>query len=131
MAVQVSTRSTCSRKSVGAILVTQGNIAIISGYNGAPRGMPHCIHDGTETHCENTVHAEANAISAAAWVGSRTYGTTCYTTLSPCVDCAGLLINAGINRVVFGEPYRNLLGTDRLKLAGVKVEWHGTIVNWS
>lgn len=110
MAWAASLRATCCRRKVGAVLVTQTE-AIYSGRNGAPRGMPHCIErDGgcevAHGHCASSVHAEINAVIKAARSGGRTDGSTIYTTASPCRSCMGAIINAGVTRVVYADPYR-------------------------
>lgn len=132
-------RSTCSRRHVGAVLSIDGR-PISAGYNGAPAGMPHCKHQpGGEIHslviegretldpvrvergCVEAVHAEANAIAYAARAGVATMGATLHTTMAPCVPCAQLIINAGVVRVVWGQPYRDMSGARLLNLAGVEV----------
>ena len=117
----VAKRSTCQRASVGAVLARDGRIISI-GYNGAPAGLPHCDHKPDDPPCTRTVHAEANAIAFAAKNGVKTDGTTMYCTYSPCIDCAKLMINAGIIRVVFWELYRDDTPLLLLEDAGVKVE---------
>lgn len=121
---QEAKRGTCNRKQVGAILTMDGRI-ISTGYVGAPSGMPHCVDVGCtvgpDGGCTATLHAEANAIAYAARNGVKTDGGTLYTTLSPCVPCAKILISAGIRRVVYGESYRDQSGIDYLKQAGVEV----------
>ena len=108
IAREVSTRSTCGRKNVGALIVRDKNI-LSTGYNGSIRGMPHCDeagHDMRDGHCVRTVHAEANAIIQAARHGVRIDGADIYTTASPCWECFKLIINAGIIRIYYGEFYR-------------------------
>lgn len=119
----VARRSTCLRSSVGAVLAREGRI-ISMGYNGAPSGMPHCEPEtcGPDEGCERTVHAEANAIAFAAKTGIETDGSTLYTTHSPCNDCAKLLINAGIKRVIYWEKYRDPAPVNLLMASGVDVE---------
>src|SRR5688500_9687866 len=109
IAVQVATRATCDRKHVGALLVRDKTI-LSTGYNGAIRGLPHCSEVGhmmENGHCVATVHAEANAIIQAAKNGVGIDGAAIYTTASPCWPCFKLIANSGINRVVFGEFYRD------------------------
>lgn len=119
----VARRSTCLRLSVGAVLAQDGRI-ISMGYNGAPAGMDHCEPGtcGPDQVCERTVHAEANCIAFAAKTGIETDGATLYTTHSPCTDCAKLLINSGIEKIIFWEKYRDLEPLNLLREAGVKVE---------
>jgi len=103
----VSTRATCPRRSVGAILVVNSHI-VSSGYNGSPRGLPHCIGAGCEIvsgHCVRTVHAEANCLLQAAEHGASTHGATLYTTASPCRNCMNLIINAGVSQIVYADQY--------------------------
>lgn len=110
-------RGTCPRLQVGAVLARDGRIVSI-GYNGAPRGLPHCIHTD-DTSCPNATHAEANAISFAALNGIATNNSDLYTTHSPCMPCAHLLINAGVKRVFYRTEFRDASGIDFLRNAGV------------
>jgi dCMP deaminase len=109
-------RATCPRKSVGAVIVRNKTL-LSTGYNGSPRGLPHCTESGCEMRdmggrqsCVRTVHAEANAIAQAARTGTSIEGATIYTTASPCYDCLKLIINAGIVRVVCFEFYGSRYG---------------------
>lgn len=127
-------RSTCSRASVGVVISKDGRI-LSSGYNGAPAGMAHCNHScdcGQENGycinqcrslqpCSNVVHAEANAIAFAAKYGVGVDGAELHTTRVPCLACAGLIINAGITRVVWKEEHREMRGYLRLGEAGIEV----------
>ncbi|AKV03474.1 dCMP deaminase [Labilithrix luteola] len=109
IAREVSTRATCDRKHVGAVIVRDKSI-LATGYNGSIRGLPHCDEEGhlmEEGHCVRTVHAEANAIVQAARNGMRIEGASIYVTASPCWGCFRLIANAGITRIVFGEFYRD------------------------
>ena len=120
----VALRSTCKRAQVGAILVVDKRM-ISMGYNGSPAGMAHCIDVGcleapNEPGCVRTVHAEANVIAFAAKVGIATNGGTLYSTHAPCINCAKLLINAGIKRIVYHTPYRDPAGLNLLKEAGIE-----------
>ncbi len=110
---------TCRRLRVGAVLVRDKRI-ISTGYNGAPAGLPHCTHNDLEP-CERAVHAEANVIAFAAKCGVPTKGTVLYTTHAPCMACSQLIINAGITKVVYGEPYRKTEGQDLLEEVGIPV----------
>lgn len=116
----VATRSTCSRLSVGAVL-SRGGRVLSTGYNGAPSGQQHCRHFDDEP-CRVAVHAEVNAIVQAARHGVATEGADLFLTHSPCLGCSGLLLNAGVVRVVFALDYRNADGADRLAAGGVTVE---------
>jgi dCMP deaminase len=109
IAREVSTRSTCDRKFVGAV-IARDKCILATGYNGSIRGLPHCDDAGhwmEDGHCVRTVHAEANAIVQAARQGVRIEGATVYVTASPCWGCFRLIANAGIERVCFGEFYRD------------------------
>lgn len=129
IAKQVATRATCDRKHVGAVLV-RDRIQISTGYNGTIRGTPHCdevghmlrfdVDRGGES-CVGTVHAEANAVIAAAYNGVSTKGTTLYTTASPCWNCFKLVANAGIARIVFGELYRDERIYDFARVAKIEL----------
>jgi len=106
---EVASRSTCPRKHVGAVVVRDKTI-LATGYNGSVRGLPHCedvgcmVEDG---HCVRTIHAEVNALIQAAKHGTRVEGATIYVTASPCWNCFKCIANTGIQRVVFGEFYRD------------------------
>ena len=122
MAMTASLRSTCQRKQVGALLAIDGR-PISIGYGGAPSGFPHCdesVCDLTKP-CTRTVHAEANAIAFAARKGIATEGSALYCTLAPCLDCAKLIINAGVLHVNYLETYRNSDGIILLATAGIIV----------
>lgn len=119
LATVISQRSTCSRLHVGAIAVRSGQL-LAAGYNGAPAGMPHCVHTD-EQPCTRAVHAEVNCIASAARYGVSLTGAEVYVTHSPCVSCAGLLINAGISKVTFYIPFRDEAGINLLEEAGVNV----------
>jgi dCMP deaminase len=109
IAKTVASRATCSRKSVGAVLVRNRTI-LSTGYNGSIRGMPHCTEAGCmmeDTHCVATIHAELNAVIQAAKNGVTIDGAECYITASPCWGCFKTLANAGIKRIVYGEFYRD------------------------
>jgi dCMP deaminase len=119
----VARRSTCLRLSVGAVLARDGRI-ISMGYNGAPSGLPHCNEQtcGPDTPCDRTIHAEANAIAFAARQGIETFGGTIYTTHSPCIDCAKLMINAGVSRIVYWEKFRDPAPINLLMSVGIGCE---------
>jgi dCMP deaminase len=109
LAVQAATRSTCPRKSVGAVIVRDKTV-LSTGYNGSLRGAPHCDEAGCLMeggHCVRTVHAEANALVQAARHGVRLEGAEIYVTASPCFNCFKLIVNAGIRTVYYGEFYRD------------------------
>jgi len=125
----VSSRSTCLRRSVGAILVKDKRI-LATGYNGAPTGVPHCIDVGClrakldipagQRHeiCRG-LHAEQNAIIQAAAHGININGADLYSTTMPCVICAKMIINAGIERVFYLDGYPDELTESLLKEAGL------------
>lgn len=107
-AAAASRRATCDRKHVGAVIVVDKQV-VATGYNGSVRGMPHCDdagHDMESGHCVRTIHAEMNAIAQAASRGVAVEGSSIYTTASPCWDCFRVLVNAGIRRFLYAEPYR-------------------------
>ncbi len=110
-------RSTCSRLSVGAVLARDGRV-LSTAYNGPPAGQPHCAHTDDQP-CVESVHAEANALLWAARHGVSSLGATLYVTHAPCLGCSGLVINAGIVRVVYRDPYRSSEGLARLASAGL------------
>jgi dCMP deaminase len=127
----VSKRSTCLRRSVGAVIVKDRRL-LATGYNGAPSGLQHCLDAGClreqlgvpsgERHelCRG-LHAEQNAIIQAALHGVSVNGSSLYCTNHPCIIFAKMIINAGIVMVVVKADYRDKLAADILKEAGVKV----------
>lgn len=122
----VSTRSTCDRLSVGAVLV-RDRMILSTGYNGAPRHTDQCDEKGhylKDGHCVRAVHAEENTIAQAAYHGISTRGATLYTNYFPCERCVKLLINAGIQKIVYRKMYSNLdaeFSLNMLKQAGVEI----------
>jgi dCMP deaminase len=124
LAQVVAKRSTCNRRSVGAVLVRDKRI-LTTGYNGSPPGLPHCTDEGclmVEGHCVRAIHAEQNAIVQAALHGIDLRGATCYVTSSPCVHCAKMLIAAGITRIVYLDSYTEQHGFRMAQQAGVAME---------
>jgi len=131
IAALVSKRSTCLRRSVGAVLVRDRRI-LSTGYNGAPSGMRHCLDIGClreqlnipsgERHelCRG-LHAEQNAIIQAAFHGVSVNGSTLYCTNHPCVICSKMIINAGIVHVIVREHYRDDLAEEMLREATIRV----------
>ena len=132
MAELAATRSTCLRRQVGAVIV-QNKHVIATGYNGAPKGIPHCVEIGGcmremrgipsgERHelCR-ALHAEQNAIIQAATLAQSIDGATMYITNQPCIICAKMIINAGISRIVVREGYPDELAVEMLAEAGLKI----------
>lgn len=127
----VSSRSTCLRNQVGAVLVKESQI-LTTGYNGAPKGLPHCDEEGCmreklgvkpgERHelCRG-LHAEQNSIIQAAYHGVSVRGAKMYCTTFPCSICTKMMINAGITEVVYIDQYDDELSAQLLKESGIKV----------
>lgn len=112
--------SHCSRKKVGALIVRDGRI-ISDGYNGTPAGFDNCCENEIgETHWY-VLHAEANAILKVARSTNDCNNATLYLTLSPCKDCCKLILQAGINRVVYINDYKDTTGIDFLKNSNVEI----------
>lgn len=123
MAQAFAELSYAERAKVGCVIVSPDGQIISQGYNGMPSGMDNCCEheeDGKLVSNKEVLHAESNAITKCAKWGGRTDGATIYVTLSPCIDCAKLIIQAGIRRVVYGEAYRNTDGLKLLSKAGVE-----------
>ena len=112
--------SYCQRRKVGA-LVVKDKMIISDGYNGTPTGFENVCEDEAGVSKPYVLHAEANAITKLARSGNNSDGATIYITASPCIECAKLIIQAGIKRVVYGEQYRLTDGIDLLKRAGIEV----------
>jgi dCMP deaminase len=120
---QVARRSTCPRAAVGAVIVRDKRI-LTTGYNGAPAGLPHCTEAGclmVNDHCVRTLHAEQNAIIQGALHGVDVSGSTIYVTHQPCLICAKMIINAGIERVVYGGDYPDEIAWGFMEAAGVEL----------
>lgn len=118
MAMEWRKLSYCNRKQVGAIIVKNGMI-IADGYNGTPSGFPNaCENDLGETHWY-VLHAEANAITKVARSNNSAEDATLYITLSPCRDCAKMILQAGIKRVVYMTGYKDTEGLQFLNEAGI------------
>jgi len=132
----VKTRSNCFRNQMGAIIVKDQRI-IATGYNGTPRKIKNCNEGGClrcaqresgelkrfehEERCI-CIHAEQNAIIQAAYHGNSTENSTMYLTVTPCLACAKMLINAGISKVICGSEHHDLEGIELLKKAGIEVK---------
>ena len=112
--------SYCQRRQVGA-LVVKDKMIISDGYNGTPSGFENVCEDENNVTKPYVLHAEANAITKLARSNNNSDGATIYITASPCIECAKLIIQAGISRVVYGEQYRLTDGIDLLRRAGIEV----------
>ena len=112
--------SYCIRRQVGALMVKDQRI-ISDGYNGTPSGFENVCEDENNVSKPYVLHAEANAISKVARSHNSSDGATLYVTASPCIECAKLIIQAGVRRVVYGELYRLTDGIDLLRRAGIEV----------
>ena len=112
--------SYCKRRQVGA-LVVKDKMIISDGYNGTPSGFDNICEDETNTTYPYVLHAEANAITKLARSSNNSDGATLYVTASPCIECAKLIIQAGIKRVIYGEEYRLSDGLDLMRKAGIEV----------
>ena len=132
MAELTATRSTCLRRNVGAVIVQNRHI-IATGYNGAPRGLAHCVElggclreklgvpSGERHELCRALHAEQNAIIQAATLGHSIEGGSIYITHQPCAICAKMIINAGIDRIVVKEGYPDELAVSLLEEAGKRI----------
>jgi dCMP deaminase len=116
--------SYCTRRQVGA-LVVKNNMIISDGYNGTPSGFENICEDDNGVTKPYVLHAEANAITKLARSNNNSDGATIYITASPCIECAKLIIQAGIKRVVYGEKYRLMDGIELLERAGIEVVYLG------
>ena len=127
----ITSRSTCLRRKVGALLVKDKRI-LSTGYNGPPRHLPHCeevgclrdklkIPSGERQEMCRGLHAEQNAIIQAAMHGTGVKGSALYCTHQPCLTCAKMIINVGIGKVVFQGNYPDSLALEMLKEAKVKL----------
>lgn len=110
--------SYCKRRQVGAIIV-KDKMIISDGYNGTPVGFENVCEDEDDHTKAYVLHAEANAITKVAQSNNSSNGATLYVTSSPCIECAKLIIQAGIKRVVFNEIYRLTDGIELMKRAGI------------
>ena len=114
--------SYCVRRKVGA-LVVKNNMIISDGYNGTPTGFENICEDENNVSKPYVLHAEANAITKLARSSNSSDGATLYVTASPCIECAKLIIQSGIKRVIYTEQYRLTDGVDLLRRAGIEVEY--------
>ena len=115
-----SQNSYCQRRQVGALVVKDGMI-ISDGYNGTPSGFENVCEDDNGVTKPYVLHAEANAITKIARSGNNSDGATLYVTDSPCIECAKLIIQAGIRRVVYARQYRLTDGIELMRRAGIEL----------
>ncbi len=113
--------SYCQRRKVGALIV-KDKMIISDGYNGTPSGFPNVCEDAEGLTKAYVLHAEANAITKIARSGNNSDGATLYVTDAPCIECAKLIIQAGIKRVIYARSYRLTDGIDLLKEADIEVQ---------
>lgn len=132
IAFLVAQRSTCLRRQVGAVLVSNRRL-LATGYNGAPQGLAHCaevgclrermgIPSGERQELCRGLHAEQNAIIQAAVYGVALHDVTCYCTIQPCLTCAKMLVNANVRRIVFAGDYPDPIAREILEEAGVRLD---------
>ncbi len=114
--------SYCERRKVGALIV-KDNMIISDGYNGTPAGFENICEDENNVTKPYVLHAEANAITKIARSSNNSQGATMYVTDAPCIECAKLIIQAGIRKVFYSRQYRLTDGADLLKRAGVEVHF--------
>lgn len=122
MAAIWAENSYCQRRKVGALIV-RDKMIISDGYNGTPSGFENVCEDENNITKPYVLHAEANAITKVARSNNSSEGATLYVTSSPCIECAKLIIQAGIKRVVYSETYRIEDGINLLKRAKIDVEF--------
>ena len=132
MAKLAAKRSTCLRRNVGAVIVQDKHV-VATGYNGAPKGIPHCselggcyrtahnIPSGERHELCRALHAEQNAIIQAATYAQSIEGASIYITHQPCVICAKMIINAGIKRIIVDRGYPDEMAVEILEQAGLKI----------
>ena len=113
--------SYCKRRQVGALIV-KDRMIISDGYNGTPSGFENICEDETGKTKPYVLHAEANAITKVAKSNQSSEGATLYVTASPCLECAKLIIQSGIRRVVYCDPYHSNDGVELLRRIGIEVE---------
>ncbi|MFC2118017.1 cytidine/deoxycytidylate deaminase family protein [Bacteroidota bacterium] len=117
-----SENSYCVRRKVGALIV-KDKMIISDGYNGTPTGFENVCEDENDNSKPYVLHAEANAITKVAKSNNSSNGSTLYITASPCLECAKLIIQAGIIRIVYSDKYRKSEGIELLKRAGIKTAY--------
>ena len=114
--------SYCQRRKAGA-LVVKDKMIISDGYNGTPSGFENVCEDENNVTHPYVLHAEANAITKLARSSNNSDGATLYVTASPCIECAKLIIQSGIKRVIYAEKYRLTDGIDLLERANIEVKY--------
>ncbi len=122
MAIVWAENSYCKRRQVGALIV-KDKMIISDGYNGTPSGFENICEDADNKTKPYVLHAEANAITKVAKSSNSSEGATLYVTATPCIECAKLIIQAGINRVVYSEAYHCNDGKDLLIRANIEVRY--------
>jgi len=125
MAAIWAENSYCLRRQVGALIV-KDKMIISDGYNGTPSGFENVCEDETGNTKVYVLHAEANAITKIACSNNNSRGATLYVTASPCIECAKLIIQAGIKRVVYSEQYRLTEGVELLQRANIEIVYLDT-----
>ena len=120
MALIWAENSYCKRRQVGAILV-KDKMIISDGYNGTPSGFENICEDQDNVTKPYVLHAEANAITKVARSNNSSEGATLYVTSSPCIECAKLIIQSGIERVVYADSYRLSEGIELLMRANIEI----------
>jgi dCMP deaminase len=122
-----ATNSYCKRRQVGALIV-KDRMIISDGYNGTPSGFENECEDENGQSKPYVLHAEANAITKVAKSNNSSEGATLYITASPCMDCAKLIIQAGIIRVVYADEYRIVDGIELLEKAGIELVQMSSVI---
>ena len=122
MAAVWAENSYCKRRQVGALIV-KDQMIISDGYNGTPAGFENVCEDENNVTKPYVLHAEANAITKIARSNNSSDGATMYVTASPCIECAKLIIQSGIKRVVYSEKYRMEDGCNLLQRAGISIDY--------
>ena len=122
MAMIWSENSYCQRRQVGALIVNDNRI-ISDGFNGTPSGFENICEDENNITKPYVLHAEANAITKVAASSNSSQGATIYVTSAPCIECAKLIIQSGIQRVVYSEKYRIADGCELLERAGITLDY--------
>ena len=128
MAMIWAENSYCVRRKVGALIV-KDNMIISDGYNGTPSGFENICEDENNVTKPYVLHAEANAITKVAASSNSSKGATIYVTSAPCIECAKLIIQSGIKRVVYSEKYRVEDGCHLLERANIVLDYIDIDIN--